>query len=162
MGRRMSSMAVVILLLFGVLAIQAANIQFVKAPSLNNSKENPRITFAASNYPRGDITAADGELLARSVATGSTFSRQYPLGSLTAGVVGFSSAYYGTWGLEAQYDSYLTAHPQPPHSFVQVLAPTSAAAPWTVLMKKLASSSAPTAAPLRLITGAENGLRTVD
>ena len=127
MGRRMSSMAVVILLLFGVLAIQAANIQFVKAPSLNNSKENPRITFAASNYPRGDITAADGELLARSVATGSTFSRQYPLGSLTAGVVGFSSAYYGTWGLEAQYDSYLTAHPQPPHSFVQVLAPTSAA-----------------------------------
>ncbi len=127
MGRRMSSLAVVIFVLFGVLALQAVNIQFVKAPSLNSSTENPRIIFSAGNYKRGDITAADGELLARSIPTGSTFSRYYPLGAVTAGVVGFSSRYYGTWGLEAQYDSFLTSHPQSPNSFVQVLAPTSAA-----------------------------------
>jgi penicillin-binding protein A len=126
-GRRLSTLAVVILVLFGVLAIQAANIQFVRAPALNASSENPRVVFGAANYPRGDITAANGALLARSVGFGSSYHRIYPLGSLTAGVTGFSSRYYGTWGLEAQYNSYLTAHSQPPSSLSQLLAPTTAA-----------------------------------
>jgi peptidoglycan glycosyltransferase len=127
MGRRISSLAVLILVLFGVLAVQAANIQFLRAPALNASSENPRVMFGAANFARGDITAANGELLASSVPSGSTFRRHYPLGALTAGVVGFSSSFYGTWGLEAQYNSLLTAHSQPAHSLAQVIAPTTAA-----------------------------------
>ena len=55
------------------------------------------------------------------------YRRIYPDGSLTSGVVGFSSPYYGLWGLEEEYNSFLAAHPQPPQSFEQLLAPTSAA-----------------------------------
>ena len=130
MSRRLSILASVILLLLAVVAVQAANIQFFKASALNASPLNPRLTTASTNFPRGDIVAADGTILARSVAQPSgvfPYRRSYPLGSLTSGVVGFSGAAYGNWGLEAEYDSYLTAHVQPAQSLVQVLAPTTAA-----------------------------------
>jgi len=129
MSRRLSILASIILLLFIVVAAQAASIQFFRAPQLNASSINPRVTTASANYARGQIIAGDGTVLAQSVPTSGyyPFRRVYPLGSLTSGVVGFSSPGYGTWALEAQYDGYLSAHAQPPQSFAQVLAPASAA-----------------------------------
>ena len=130
MSRRLSVLASVILLLLAVVAVQAANIQFFKASALNASPINPRLTTATNSSPRGDIVAADGTILARSISQANTafpYRRIYPLGSLTSGVVGFSGAAYGNWGLEAEYGSYLTAHVQPPKSFAQVLAPITAA-----------------------------------
>ena len=128
MSRRLSILATVILLLFVLVAAQAANIQFFRAKALDASTINPRNTQSNAGAVRGEIFAANGTVLAQSVLTGnssSVYRRIYPLGSLTAGLVGFLSP-YGSWALEAQYNSYLTAHAQAPQSIAQVLAPTSA------------------------------------
>jgi peptidoglycan glycosyltransferase len=130
MSRRLSILAAVILLLFVVVAAQSANLQFFRAKALDESPQNPRVSQASSNAPRGKIFAADGTVLAESIPTGAggnVYRRVYPLGALTAGLVGFSSPIYGTWALEAEYNSYLSSHAQPPQSLAQVLAPTSAA-----------------------------------
>ncbi len=130
MSRRLAFLSSVLLLLLVVIAAQAANIQFFRAPALNASSLNPRVSQASSLYPRGEIVAADGTILAQSVPDKGglyPYKRIYPLANLTSGVVGFSSPSYGNWGLESQYDSYLTAHAQPAQSLVQLLAPTSAA-----------------------------------
>jgi peptidoglycan glycosyltransferase len=129
-SRRLSILAAVILLLFVVVAAQSANLQFFRAKALDASPLNPRVSQASSNSPRGEIVAADGTVLAESIPTGkggNVYRRVYPLGALTAGLVGFSSPTYGTWALEAEYDTYLSSHAQPPQSLAQVLAPTSAA-----------------------------------
>lgn len=130
MSRRLGVFALLILLLFAAVATQSANIQYFRAPALDASVQNPRNLQAGNEYPRGDIVAADGTVLAKSVPATSgyyPYTRVYPLGSLTSGLVGFASPSYGTWALEAEYNQYLIAHAQPPQSFAQVLSPTSAA-----------------------------------
>ena len=130
MARRLSILATAIFLLFAVLAVQSANLQFFRANALDKSPINPRNNVSTTSSPRGEIIAANGEILAESVpagANGNVYLRKYPLGRLTSGVVGFTSPIYGNWWLEAQYNSYLTTHAQPPKSLAQLLAPTSAA-----------------------------------
>ncbi|MGC1418508.1 MAG: penicillin-binding transpeptidase domain-containing protein [Acidimicrobiales bacterium] len=130
MSRRLSVLASVILLLFVVVAAQSAWVQFFHATALNHSSLNPRNNTSNNLYQRGEIIAADGSVLARSVATSSRanpWRRVYPMGALFSGVVGFSSTVYNNWALEAQYNSDLEAHTQPAQSFEQVLAPTKAA-----------------------------------
>jgi len=129
-SRRLGVLATIILLLFAVVAVQAANIQFFKAPALDASSTNPRNNNSSSMYPRGQINAADGSALAFSTKQNSAtypYRRVYPYGSLFSGILGFSSPWYGVWGLEDEYNGYLAAHAQPPQSIEQVLAPTSAA-----------------------------------
>jgi penicillin-binding protein A len=129
-SRRLSILASVILVLFVVIAAQSAWVQFVHAPALNASSLNPRNSTSNNQYQRGEIIAADGTILAQSVATTSLsdpWKRVYPLGTLTSGVVGFASSAQGDWALEAQYNSYLQAHSQPAQSFEQVLAPSEGA-----------------------------------
>lgn len=138
MSRRLSVFAIVILLLFAAIAAQAVNIQFFKASSLDASIQNPRNSQSNNQYPRGEIVAADGTILAQSVPATSgyyPYTRVYPLGALTSGLVGFASPSYGTWALEAQYNQYLIAHAQPPQSLAQVLAPTSAADTVTITLQ---------------------------
>ncbi len=130
MSRRVGILALVILLLFAAVAVQSLNLQFFRANALDKSPLNPRVSNSSTYALRGEIIAADGTILSRSVpvvAGQSFYKRVYPLGALTAGVVGFSSPTYGTWALEAEYNSYLSAHSQPPQNFAQVLAPTTAA-----------------------------------
>lgn len=130
MSRRLSILASVILLLFVAVAVQAANIQFFRAGSLDKSTLNPRTNSTSTQYPRGEIVAVDGTILAQSVPSGDStypYTRIYPAGSLTAGIVGYSSPYAEPWGLESEYNTYLTAHAQPAENFAQLIAPTSAA-----------------------------------
>ena len=49
--------------------------------------------------------------------------RQYPGGSLYSGVVGYSSLYYGTAGVEDYYNADLVPHSQPIQSLSQLLTP---------------------------------------
>ena len=130
MSRRLSILATIILLLFVIVAAQAVNVQFFRAAALDKSPLNPRTYSTSTKYPRGEITAADGTILAQSIPSGDStypYKRIYPLGSLTAGIVGFTSPYTESWGIESEYASYLTAHVQPATSLAQLLAPTSAA-----------------------------------
>jgi penicillin-binding protein A len=130
MNRRLGIVGVFLAALFVVAFAQAVNVQFVRSASLNANPLNPRGLTAGEWLPRGDIVAADGSVLARSVASHGgayPYKRVYPDGPLTAGVVGFASQDYGTWGLESEYNSFLAAHPQPAQSLGQLLAPSSAA-----------------------------------
>ena len=126
MTRRLGILGFVISALFALLIAQSAYVQFFHADTLNNSSFNPRVSRASSMNPRGDILAADGTVLAVSRPNNSgayPWRRSYPLGSLTSGVVGFSSPVYGTWGLEYYYNKYLISHPQEPQSLSQILVP---------------------------------------
>ena len=129
MSRRLRFLASFILVLFILVAAQSSYVQFFHAQSLDNSSLNPRVSEASTLYARGEIVASDGTILAQSVPAKGLYpwQRLYPLGSLTSGVIGFSSPSYGVWGLEAQYNSYLSAHAQPPQSLAQLLAPSSSA-----------------------------------
>jgi len=129
MTRRMGILGATMALLFAILVAQASFVQFFHADSLNSSPVNDRIARASSMYARGDIVAGDGTIIARSVPTTSgayPWQREYPLGALTSGVVGFSSPIYGTWGLEYYYNNDLLSHSQPPQSLSQILVPVRA------------------------------------
>lgn len=130
MSRRLSILSSFILLLFVIIAAQSAYVQYFHAAVLNQSLQNPRVNSVSSAEPRGRIIAADGTILADSLPltpSAINYQREYPLGALTAGVVGFVAPALGTtWGLEEQYNTQLTAHSQPAQNFEQVLAPTYA------------------------------------
>ncbi len=130
MSRRLRILATIILVLFAVIVAQSANIQFFRSKSLDANPNNPSNTNPSAQYPRGEILAANGDVLAYSVKQNDPsfpYRRIYPDGSLTSGVVGYVSQYYGVDGIEEEYNGYLAAHSQPPQSFEQLLAPTSAA-----------------------------------
>jgi peptidoglycan glycosyltransferase len=146
-SRRLSILATVILLLFVVVAAQSANLQFFRAKALDASPINPRNEVVASNTPRGEIFAANGQVLAQSVQIGksSNYRRIYPLGALTSGLVGFVSPTYGTWALEAEYNNYLKPHSQSPQSVEQILAPTTATDSVTLTLEPALEQVAKTA-----------------
>lgn len=107
---------------------QLVNIQVRQAHALNAASQNPRIASTRYDNLRGDILAANGEVLARSVKApkGSgpyQYVRECPAGSLFAHIVGYDSAFYGTNGVEEQYNHWLGAHPHPPQNVGQVLTP---------------------------------------
>jgi peptidoglycan glycosyltransferase len=123
-------LAVVITVLFAVVAGQSLWVQWFHAAALNASPLNPRNNvnnFTSVQYPRGEILAANGSVLAESLPTHNSsihYKRAYPEGALFAGAVGWTSTEYGEWALEAQYNSELSAHSLPAQSLEQVLAPT--------------------------------------
>ncbi len=131
MGRRIRWLGVIMIACLGLVIAQLVNIQLVKAKQLQTSPDNPRVASQRYLNPRGNIYAADGTVLATSVPTPSGtntddypyhYLRQYPQGPLYAGITGYDSAlYYGTAGIEEQYDSYLGPHQQPPQTLSQLL-----------------------------------------
>ena len=130
MGRRIRWLGVVLAVCFGLVLAQLVNIQMRQAHALDASPTNPRV--AANQYYnlRGDILAANGEILARSAkapkGSGSyAYMRQYPTGSLFSQIVGFDSPFYGTNGVESEYNRWLVPHSQSPQNLGQVLTPPS-------------------------------------
>jgi penicillin-binding protein A len=124
MGRRIRWLGVVMIVCFALAIVQLVNIQFVKAPVLRTSPNNPRNPAESADNIRGDIYASDGTLLAQSVksAGGSyRFTREYPGGDLYSQVVGFDSTYEGTAGVEYEYNKQLEVHQEPAQTLSQAL-----------------------------------------
>jgi len=131
MGRRIRWLGVIMVVCLGLVVAQLVNIQLVKAKQLQSSPNNPAIASQQYINPRGTILAADGTVLAKSIPTPAgtdttnypyQYVRQYPQGPLYAGITGYDSAlYYGTAGIEEQYDSDLGPHQQPPQTLTQLL-----------------------------------------
>ncbi|MGO8859634.1 MAG: penicillin-binding transpeptidase domain-containing protein [Acidimicrobiales bacterium] len=129
MGRRIRWVGLVMVVCFGLVIVQLVNIQFVKAHQLASSPNNPRVAVLKYNNPRGTIYAADGTVLAKSIrATRGPYDypyhyiRQYPDGPLYAGIVGYDSPlYYGTAGIEEEYNSQLSAHSGGPQNLSQLI-----------------------------------------
>jgi penicillin-binding protein A len=82
------------------------------APSLEARRDNPRLVYKELAIKRGLILAADGTVLARNTSkrvNGRTlYFRQYPLGSITAHAVGYSSVSASRAGIEQSWNDYLT------------------------------------------------------
>jgi len=126
MDRRIRILALVLVVLFGALLVQGANVQFRRSEALASSPNNPRIQAQKLSQSRGQILAADGTVLAQSVPTPNgtyKFQRVYPQGALMGQITGVDSINYGLYGIEASYDSYLTSHKQPASSITQLLSP---------------------------------------
>jgi peptidoglycan glycosyltransferase len=127
MKGRITGLTVIVLLLFALILGQAIFVQIHRAAALDVNSLNPRVSAASRLYARGDIYASNGIVLARSITTKSAYypwRRSYPLGRLTSDVVGFDSIIYQTpYGIESQYNQYLTAHAQPARSLSEALNP---------------------------------------
>jgi peptidoglycan glycosyltransferase len=89
--------------LFALLALRQLQIALVDAPKLDADTRNPRRADIAAG--RGTIVASDGTPLAIT----RNGRRVYPLGRITAHVIGYASPRYGTAGLEDAFDRVLTA-----------------------------------------------------
>jgi penicillin-binding protein A len=91
--------------LFALLAVRQLWVQVVAGPRLSRDPHNPRA--ALLDRYRGAILARDGTVLAHSTPDG----RVYPLGAALAQTIGYSSARFGTSGLEEIFDRELSAQP---------------------------------------------------
>jgi len=129
MGRRIRLLGIVLILCFGLVIVQLTNIQFRRAPALARSATNPVNNVRNFNNDRGDIFAANGQLLADSVriappgAKTYQFQRQYPMGAVFSQLVGTYSPIYHNTGVEAYYSSYLGQHKQSPQTLSQLFSP---------------------------------------
>jgi penicillin-binding protein A len=130
MGRRIRWLGLVLVLCFVAVLAQLVNIQLREATKLNASTRNPRNAALLSDNERGLVLASDGTVLARSVrvpnATSAQFQyrREYTTGPLYSGIVGYSSPYfYGTSGVEYEYNTYLGLHKRSATSLSQLLNP---------------------------------------
>ncbi len=120
MERRIRRLGIFIVLCFVALFLQLNNIQILKAGSLANSPNNPRVQEAERSQTRGSILSSDGVVLAQSVLAppGSVYKYERSYNPFTATlfsqIVGFDSIDYGNFrGVEAEYNSYLTPHTRP-------------------------------------------------
>jgi len=157
-GRRIRWLGVAMLIAFALVIVQLANIQFRQAGALANSPYNPRIATKVYDNQRGTITASDGTVLAKSVKTTASgdpyhYTRVYPQGSLYGGITGYDSLFYGTSGIEYEYNQYLQTHSQPPQNFSQLLFNTAPSEPDDVRLTvdpvlQAAAMKALTTAPL--------------
>lgn len=111
--------------------MQLVNIQVVQQKKLSQAAGNPKVREARLTQSRGEILAADGTVLARSILDPKAkrgdykFERSYPQANLYGHLVGFDSYIYGRWGIEDSYNSYLIAHQQEALSISELLNPVS-------------------------------------
>jgi peptidoglycan glycosyltransferase len=109
-NRQISLLGAGLLAIYLVLFVQLNRIQLVDADGYRRHPDNSRPLVAEFGAPRGDILAADGTILARSVELEEgPFARQrdYPEGELFAHLVGYFSFDAGADGLEAAWDEEL-------------------------------------------------------
>lgn len=115
LGRRALSKRLTVLtaLFTGLFAILIANltwIMFVQAPELRAMDTNGHTLARQASSQRGSILTSDGVTLAQSVRQeDGTYARVYPQGAMAAHTVGYSSVRYGKTGIEALYDTTLSA-----------------------------------------------------
>jgi peptidoglycan glycosyltransferase len=99
---------------YGILFARQLYVQLIEGPKLAGNEHNPRAALLLPD--RGRIVARDGTLLAYSSAHG----RLYPLGAALAHAVGYASSRYGTSGLEAAFNSELSARPMANDPIAQI------------------------------------------
>jgi peptidoglycan glycosyltransferase len=118
------NLALVFSILFVVLTVQLLRTEFIYADSIYNRTEtnpdtgsvfsNSRPVIRSLKVRRGTIADRNGIPLASSeIAPNGLARRTYPIAQQAdvrafSNILGYSSAYYGQFGIESQWDSYLT------------------------------------------------------
>jgi len=117
MDKRIRRLGIFMLICFIALFVQLNNIQILKANSLANNPENPRVVAVELSQPRGDILSSDGVTLASSVPTTSSvykYQRVYnpdtPTRLMFSQIVGYDTIFGTRTGVEAEYNNYLQSH----------------------------------------------------
>jgi penicillin-binding protein A len=100
--------SVAVMLLFGLLLVNANYLQVVRADNLHNDPNNPRLILEEYSRERGPILVGD-KAVASSVATEDRlkYQRTYAQGPLYAPATGFYSIVYGASAIEAEENSIL-------------------------------------------------------
>ncbi|HVM07688.1 MAG TPA: penicillin-binding protein 2 [Acidimicrobiales bacterium] len=109
MNRQIRRVGIALMALFLALFLQLNYLQLYRGDSLANDPRNTRAAVRDFSRPRGQIVAADGAVLARSIDVDSQFERlrEYPEGELFAHLTGFFSFTYGATGIERRYNDEL-------------------------------------------------------
>ncbi|MFV2000839.1 MAG: peptidoglycan D,D-transpeptidase FtsI family protein [Acidimicrobiia bacterium] len=97
---------------FIVLVGAIVYIQAVQGPTYRDDPRNARVAAARTGRERGPILSADQKVLAistPSVNDPKLFERSYPEGELYAHTVGYTSALFGSRGLEAAWSDELVS-----------------------------------------------------
>lgn len=99
--RRLTRVGWLVVALMVALTANLTYVQALAADSLTANPSNTRGLAAEMRQERGAIISADGVVLASSVKSGAVYTRQYPLDSRAAHVLGYYSTRYGRAGVEA-------------------------------------------------------------
>jgi peptidoglycan glycosyltransferase len=101
-----------IVILFAVLIGFTSWWSVFDAKALKEKNVNKRPLFEQQQIPRGRILAADGSVIAKSVAKGKgsakRYERHYPMGALFGHPIGYSFMEYGQTEFESSHNSELT------------------------------------------------------
>ena len=111
MTRQIRHLGIGLMVCFAVLFVQLNRLTVIDAKKLNDNPNNTREILRDFNQPRGTISTADGEVIARSVAAPPEdlfeLQREYPQGPLFAQITGFYSFTLGSSGVEKTYNDEL-------------------------------------------------------
>ncbi len=109
MNRNIKILLVVFTVCLLAVVVNLTWIQIFGADGINGNAYNKRRLVQEYAVQRGDMLSADGQVLARSVDTGTEYKwqREYPLGKLFADVTGYDSWRYGRTGLEETFNKEL-------------------------------------------------------
>lgn len=113
MNAKIRRLAVGLLVCYIALFVQLNVLQVGKEKQLSEDPRNDRQTTREFNRPRGEIVAADGTVLARSVPVTDPdddfkYQREYPQGALFGNITGYYSFVYGATQLERSVGDVLT------------------------------------------------------
>lgn len=108
LGRRLTALVTVFCVLFAITTANLAYQMFIRGEEIRSLPVNSHALAREATAQRGSILTSDGVVLAESVDNGGgAYSREYPAGDLAAHIVGYSSAQYGTTGIEASQQEEL-------------------------------------------------------
>lgn len=101
MNAALRRLSAAVMLLFGLLLLNANYLQVVEANDLHNNSRNPRLIAEEYSRERGQIIVGD-QPVAKSVTTNDRlkYRREYAQGPLYAPATGFYSLVYGSSGIE--------------------------------------------------------------
>jgi peptidoglycan glycosyltransferase len=101
-----------IVILFAILVGFTSWWSVFDAKALKEKNVNKRPLFEQQQIPRGRILAADGSVIAKSVAKGKgsakRYERRYPMGALFGHPIGYSFMEYGQTEFESSHNAELT------------------------------------------------------
>jgi peptidoglycan glycosyltransferase len=108
MNAPLRRLSVAVMLLFGLLLVNANYLQVVRADALHHDSNNPRLIAEEYSRERGPILVA-GQPVASSRETDDRlkYLREYSAGKLYSPATGFYSLVYGSSGIEQEESSVL-------------------------------------------------------